>query len=157
MDRCKLEYMIKNFDFKERKKVIKEIDPYFDYFFKKDLSNFLVNPDTNDIEILKYVGPCTMLYYVVLENDSEMVSLYKDDMEREISEVKEKAIAQYKLINELCVKNNTPPFFKDPTNVGECEKTRLDIVKIIPEKILNEFFGVESIRYYEPPKLNGDK
>ena len=98
-----------------------------------------------------------MLYYVVLDNDSEMVSLYKDDMEREISEVKEKAIAQYKLINELCVKNNTPPFFKDPTNVGECEKTRLDIVKIIPEKILNEFFGVESIRYYEPPKLNGDK
>ena len=78
-------------------------------------------------------------------------------VEREVIEVKEKAIAQYKLINELCIENNTPPFFEDPTNIGECEKTRLDIVRIIPETILNEFFGVESIGYYEPPKLNGDK
>ena len=49
MDRCKLEYMIKRFDFKEKKKVIKEMDPYGDYMFKKDISRYLVNPDTTDI------------------------------------------------------------------------------------------------------------
>ena len=157
MDRCKLEYMIKRFEFKEKKRIIQEMDPYADYFFNKDLSNFLVNPDTEDMEILKYVGPYSMLYYVAfLNEDSELDSLYKVNMERELEEVKAQAIAQYKLINELCIENNTPPFFKDPTNIGECEKTRLDIVEIIPEQILNEFFGVKSLRDYEPPKYNGD-
>ena len=130
------------------------MDPYADYFFKKDLSNFLVNPDTEDTEILQYVGPCSMLYYVALSYKDSEIASYKSNMEIEVNEVKEKAIAQYKLINELCIKNNTPPFFKDPTNIGECEKTRLDIVKIVPEKILNEFFGVESIRDYDPPVYN---
>ena len=147
--------MIKRFDFKEQKRVIKEMDPYGDYFFKKDLSNYLVNPDTNDIEILQYVGPCSMIYYVALSyEDSEMVSLYQSEMETEVQEVKEKAIAQYKLINDLCIANNTQPFFKDPTNISECEKTRLDIVRIIPEEYINKFFGVESLGDYEPPKYN---
>lgn len=38
MDRCKLEYMIKNFDFKEKKKMIVLIDPYGDYELKKTLA-----------------------------------------------------------------------------------------------------------------------
>ena len=158
MDRCKLEYMIKRFDFKEKKKIIQEMDPYNDYFFNKDLSNYLIDPDTLDMEILKYVGPCSMLYYVAfLNEDYEEASLYKIDMEKELEEVKEKAIAQYRLINELCIKNNTALFFKNPTNISECEKTRIDMVKIIPEEILNKFFGVESIRDYDPPKYSDDK
>ena len=78
MDRCKLEYMIKRFEFKEKKRIIQEMDPYADYFFNKDLSNFLVNPDTEDMEILKYVGPYSLMYYIAfLNEDSELDSLYK--------------------------------------------------------------------------------
>ena len=66
-------------------------------------------------------------------------------------------IELYKSINEFCIKNNTYPFFKDPTNVSECEKTRLDIVKIVPEEYLNKFFGVDSLCEYEPPIYNGVK
>ena len=154
MDRCKLEYMIKAFDFKEKKRIIQEMDPYGDYFFKKDLSRFLVDPNTTDVEILKYVGPYSLLYYVVLDAGIEDAALYRGNMEKEVEEVIASAIAQYKLINQICIENNAIPFFKDPTNVSECEKTRLDIVKIIPEEILNVFFGVESIRDYDPPKYN---
>ena len=57
MDSCKLEYMYKRFEFQEKKRMIREIDPYGDYFFKKDLSRYFVDPDTTDIEILQFVGP----------------------------------------------------------------------------------------------------
>lgn len=53
-------------------------------------------------------------------------------------------------------KNNNFPFFKDPTNVSECEKIRLDIVKIIPEEYINKFFGVSGLYEYEPPRYNDD-
>ena len=156
MDRCKLEYMIKNFDFNEKKKIIKEMDPYGDYLFCKDICKFLINPDTEDVDILFFIGPCHMLYYNVCscESDPDIIELYRQDKEKELQEIKEKYINQYKLINDLCVKNNTYPFFKDPTDIKECEKTRVDIVKIIPENILNEFFGVDSLRDYEPPIYN---
>ena len=58
--------------------------------------------------------------------------------EKSNKEIKEQFINQYKLINELCKNNNTYPFFKDPTNIAECEKTRLDLVRIIPEEIINK-------------------
>ena len=158
MDRCKLEYMIKRFDFQEKKKIIREIDPYGNYMFNKDISRYLVNPSTDDIDILMNVGPCSLIYYIgFVDDDSEIAYSYKKDMEKEVMEVKEKFIAQYNLINELCIENNTLPFFKNPTNISECEKIRLDIVKILPEETLNNFFGVESIRDYEPPVYNRDK
>lgn len=138
MDRCKLEYMYKNFDFKEKKKMIVLIDPYGDYEFKKDISRFLLDPDTTDLDILINLP---------------LLRFFPDEKEPFIN----KYIDLYKSINELCIKNNTYPFFKDPSNVSECEKTRLDIVKIIPEEILNEYFGVESIRWYEPPIYNGEE
>ena len=53
MDRCKLEYMIKKADFKIKKAIIQEMDPYGDYKFKKDVSKFLQNPETEDFEILQ--------------------------------------------------------------------------------------------------------
>lgn len=146
MDRCKLEYMIKRFDFNEKKRIIMEMDPYGDYKFKKDISRYLLNPDTKDEDVLMYIGPYTTMYFVSNKDDE-----FKELMEKELEEIKEEYINQYKLINELCIKNNTYPFFEDPTNIKECEKTRLDIVRIIPEKIINKFFKVDSLRDYEPP------
>ena len=135
MDRCKLEYMIKKFDFKEKKKIIQLMDPYGDYAFKKDISRFLLDPETTDEEIL---------------NQLPIIMYFPEEKEPFINEY----IELYKSINEFCIKNNAYPFFKDPTNVSECEKTRLDIVKIIPEELINDFFGVNSIRDYEPPIYN---
>lgn len=135
MDRCKLEYMFKRFDFTEKKKMIVLIDPYGDYEFKKDISRFLLNPNTTDENILINLP---------------LIMYFPDEKEPFIN----KYIDLYRSINELCIKNNTYPFFKDPTNVMECEKTRLDIVEIIPEEILNKFFGVNSFGEYEPPRYN---
>lgn len=146
MDRCKLEYMIKRFDFNEKKRIIMEMDPYGDYKFKKDISRYLLDPDTKDEDVLMYIGPYTTMYFVSNKDDE-----FKELMEQELEEIKEEYINQYKLINELCIKNNTYPFFEDPTNIKECEKTRLDIVRIIPEEIINKFFNVDSLRDYEPP------
>lgn len=137
MDRCKLEYMIKNFDFKEKKKMIQLMDPYGDYAFKKDISRFLLNPETNDFEILSQLP--FIMYFP--EEKASFINEY---------------IKLYKSINEFCIKNNAYPFFKDPTNVSECEKTRLDIVKIIPEKYINEYFEVASLGDYAPPRYNDD-
>lgn len=146
MDRCKLEYMIKRFDFNEKKRIVMEMDPYGDYKFKKDISRYLLDPDTKDEDVLMYIGPYTTMYFVSNKDDE-----FKELMEQELEEIKEEYINQYKLINELCIKNNTYPFFEDPTNIKECEKTRLDIVRIIPEEIINKFFNVDSLRDYEPP------
>ena len=146
MDRCKLEYMIKRFDFNEKKRMIIEIDPYGDYKIKKDISRYFLNPDTKEEDVLMYIGPYTTMYFVSNKDDE-----FKELMEQELEEIKEEYINQYKLINELCIKNNTYPFFEDPTDIKECEKTRLDIVRIIPEKIINKFFKVDSLRDYEPP------
>ena len=137
MDRCKLEYMIKNFDFQEKKKIIVLMDPYGDYEFKKDISKFLLDPDTTDLEIL------------------DQLPILRDFPDEKVLFLN-KYIGLYQRINELCIENNTYPFFKDPFNVGECEKTRLDIVKIIPEEYINKFFGVENLGEYKPPKYNDD-
>lgn len=137
MDRCKLEYLIKNMDFQEKKKVIKLMDPYGDYEFKGYISKFLLNPDTTDDNILVNLP---------------ILRFFPEEKEPFIN----KYINLYKSINELCIKNNTYPFFKDPTNVIESEKVRLDLVKIIPEEIINKFFGVDSIRDYEPLKYTND-
>lgn len=40
-----------------KKKMIQEINLYGDYNFKKDISRFLLNPDTKNSEILFHVGP----------------------------------------------------------------------------------------------------
>ena len=137
MDRCKLEYMIKRFDFKEKKEIIKLMDPYGDYEFKKDISRFLLNPSTTDEEVLINLP---------------LIQYFPEEREILINHF----IEQYKLINEFCIKNNTYPFFKDPNNVSECEKTRLDIVRILPEQYINKFFGVDSLGEYEPPKYNNE-
>ncbi len=136
MNRCKLEYMIKNFDVKEKREIITLIDPYGDYEFKKHISRFLLEPNTTDLKIL---------------NALPVLKYYPDEKEPFIK----KFIELYKKINELCIKNNAYPFFKDVTDVSQCEKTRLDIVKIQPEEFINKFFGVDSIDDYEPPIYNG--
>ena len=99
MDRCKLEYMIKRFDFNEKKRIIMEMDPYGDYKFKKDISRYLLDPDTKDEDVLMYIGPYTTMYFVSNKDEE-----FKELMEQELEEIKEEYINQYKLINELCIK-----------------------------------------------------
>ena len=135
MDRCKLEYMIRGVDLKEYKQIVYEIDPKGDYFLYERYSQFFLNP--NDPNLDEYFPEF----------------MYLPEMKEELIE---KGISQYKKINELCIKNNICPIFKDPTNVMECEKTRLDILKLMPEEKINDFFGVSGIRDYKPPKYNND-
>lgn len=138
MDRCKLEYILKHLDIPDRKEMVMLMDPYGDYAFKKDVSRFLVDPETTDEEVLQNLP---------------LIQYFPEEKEPFLQEY----IDLYKQINDMCIKHNRVPFFKVPTNVAECEKTRLDLVKIVPEEILNAFFGVDSIRDYEPPKYKCDK
>lgn len=151
MDRCKLEYMIKRLDFKDKKELIRKIDYEGDYEFNRDISKFLLNPDTKDPEILTYVGPYCNLYYHSYMFYKRVNEEYKEDMEKELEEVKEKFRNIFKAINDLCIKNNTYPLFEDPNDLRKCEETRLDLIEPVPEEILNKFFGVDSLRTYEPP------
>ena len=78
MDGCKLEYMIKNIPLKEAKDLIYEIDPKGVYRFDRDISKFLLNPGTEDVELLLCVGPCHALYYTLceIEDDEEHKLFY---------------------------------------------------------------------------------
>lgn len=71
MDRCKLEYMYKNLEFEEKKKLVRLMDPNADYEFRKYMSRFLVNPETDDIDILFLIGPYHTLYYTIYEVEGE--------------------------------------------------------------------------------------
>lgn len=137
MDRCKLEYMLKNFDIKEKRKMIELIDPNGVYAFSKHISNLLLDPNTTDLTIL---------------NDFPQFKYFPDEKIVLIN----RFIGLYMKINEVCKMNNIYPFFKDPTNVSECEKTRLDLIRILPEEYINDLFGVESFRDYKPSKYVGD-
>ncbi len=125
-----MEYRIKRFDIKEQRKLLAEIDLYGRRFFTPECSRFLLNPSD---ELL-------FEYFPEFE--------FFPEMQEERIQV---AISKYKAINELCIRNNTCPLFDDPEAVAECEKTRLELVRIVPEEILNAYFGVTSIREYEPP------
>lgn len=151
MDRCKLEYMIKRLDFKDKKELIRKIDYKGDYEFSKDISNFLLNPDTDDPEILTYLGPYCNIYYCSLRYYKKEIKEDKENMEKELEEIKEKFRNIFKAINDLCVKNNTYPLFENPDDLKKCEERRLDLIEIVPEEFLNKFFGVDSLRDYEPP------
>lgn len=52
MYRCKLEYMLKNVDIKEKNKMIELIDPRGVYEFREDISSLLLDPDKTDSNIL---------------------------------------------------------------------------------------------------------
>lgn len=137
MDRCKLEYMIKNCTFEQKKHIIREVDPYGNYMFGSLICQFLKDPDNVDEDVL----------FIVSVGGDEQI----------LNEEKQRYIDQYKKINDLCIEYNMYPFFKDPTNIKESEATRQDIIKIIPEEMLNDFFGVNSIRDYEPPLYDDKK
>lgn len=131
MNRSKLEYFIKNLMEYKKKEIIEEIDPNGDFKFDHLTIEFLKNPDTTDPFVLLAV-PNYM--------DPTFVEAYK-----------QKYVKQFELINDLCIKNNIYPFFKDPTNLVESELTREEICEQVHESILNEFFNVKSFREYQPP------
>ena len=86
--------------------MVRKIDPKGIYMFDKNISEFLLNPDTKDLDILICVGPCSALYcsIALCEDDLSSLEEYKDDMEQEIKECKEKYIAQYKKITNYAYK-----------------------------------------------------
>ena len=137
MDRCKLEYMYKNMSIEKRKELIQEIDPKGEYMFNHLICKFLKEPNTNNLDILKYIPGYKKM--------------------GKIDEVKKKYIKQYEIINQLCIENNTFPFFKDPSNIKESEETRLDLITLFPESKLNQFFGVKDFYDYRPPIYNLEK
>ena len=83
------------------------MDPYGKYFFQKYSSRFFLNPDN------PLLWECFPKFEFMLQMKEELI---------------EEAISKYRKINELCIKNNMYPFFKDLTNICESEKTRLDLV-----------------------------
>lgn len=131
MQRSKLEYLTKNLQHKSKLDLIEKIDPNNDYDFDLLAEKFLREPDTKDPFILLAI-PNYM--------DPTFVEKYK-----------QKYVKKFEEINELCIKNKIKPFFKDPTNLRECELTREDLCEQVYESELNEYFNVKSFRDYDPP------
>ena len=137
MDRSKLEYMIKNLPEHKKWELIEEVDPNGDYEFNDIAVEFLKNPDTKDPFILlavpNYMDPASIEAY------------------------KEKYVKKFEKINAMCIENRIYPFFKNPKDLVESEETREDICEQVHESILNEFFGVERFRDYNPPIYEPEK
>ena len=131
MERCKLEYAIKNLPEFKKGKFIEEVDPNGDYEFDFLVAKFLRNPDTKDPFILLAVPNYT---------DPAFVEAYK-----------QKYIKKFEKINQMCIENRIYPFFKNPKDLAECEATREDLCELECESVLNAFFGVERFRDYNPP------
>lgn len=106
MDRCKLEYILKHLDIPDRKEMVMLMDPYGDYAFKKDVSRFLVDPETTDEEVLQNLP---LLQYFPEEKEpflNEYIDLYKQ-------------------INDMCIKHNRVPFLKTQPMLPSAKKQGL--------------------------------
>ncbi len=137
MDRCKLDYIFKNFNAMQKKRMVQEIDPFGVYMFNEFICKFLKDPDTTDKDILCFIPG------------------WRNP--KHIETCKERYRDQYKKINDICIHNNIAPFFKNPNNIKESELTRLDLIKLVPEENLNKFYGVKDYWSYEPPTHNEEK
>ena len=137
MERCKLEYIIKNLPEYKKREFIEAVDPNGDYDFDPMAVEFLRQPDTKDPFILLAV-PNYM--------DPAFVEAYK-----------QKYVKKFEEINEMCIKNRIHPFFKNPSDVVESEATREELCELEEESVLNAFFGVESFRDYNPPVYQPEK
>lgn len=133
---CKLEYMIKNIDIKPWKRLVFLIDKdsqfeFHEYYIEK-LKEFKkripVEGDSKNIEVWRYKN--------AKRSDQQLRLQYENI---------------FKEINQICIENRTYPIFKDPSNIEECLETRKDLLAIKDEKVINEFFGVNSFTEYTPP------
>ena len=138
MNVSKLDYLLKNLSVADKNKFIVEMDPNGEYEFSFLDVEFLKNPDSKDPFVLIAIpGYCPDLEY------DSCLSL--------VEEYKQKFIKIFENINNLCLKHKIKPFFKDPTNVVECELTREDLCAEVHESVLNKFFKTKSYYDYYPP------
>lgn len=134
MDRCKLEYMIRNLSSDAREEILDIIDPKGEYHFHSLARDFLMNPDTKNVWILSFI-PANYKPENI-ENTKLLYSLY------------------FKRINEIMIENKHFPIFENPENLTASELTRRDILKKQSERYLNELFNTDSYYSYNPPIYN---
>ena len=137
MDRCKLEYMLRYIDPDKKWDIIEAVDPENKYMFNFLAVKLLKNPDTQN----KFT-----LMVVPNSDNPENVKKYLDEFR-----------TQFHKINEMCKENKIYPFFENPNDVRDSELTREDICLLVPEKELNNFFGVNSFYEYRPPVFEPEK
>ena len=134
MKRSKLEYLLRHLPREQENELVREIDPKGEYMFGPLICKFLATPNTRNPDILCFVPGWR----------------YPENIE----ECKEKYRAQYRKINDLCIKNGIKPFFPKPDNIKQSEAIRRDLVAQVPESALNAFFGVNSFYDFVPPKYD---
>ena len=137
MDRRKLEYMIKNFSTSAKDEVLQHFDINGIYEFHSLARDFLLNPDTKDIYTLSFIP-----------------ANYKPI---NIENTKLKYTLIFTRINEIFIENNAFPVFDNPKDLTKSELTRRDIIKKQSEKVLNNYFGVDSFYNYNPPEYKPNK
>lgn len=129
--RYKLEYMIRNFSDLDREEVLKMIDREGVNYFHSLARDFLMNPDTKDIYTLSFIP-----------------ANYKPE---NIEFTKNLYTSIFRYINEIFIRNKAYPVFENPEDLTSSELTRREIVKLYPERHLNDYFGTDAFRNYEPP------
>ena len=137
MDRRKLEYMIKNFSTSAKDEILKHFDIEGIYEFHFLARDFLMNPDTKDVFTLSFIP-----------------ANYKPV---NIENTKLKYTLIFTIINEIFIENNAFPVFDNPKDLTMSELTRRDIIKKQSEKVLNNYFGVDSFYDYNPPVYKPNK
>jgi len=133
MDRRKLEYLLKRVNINDLKEIYWIIDTEGINGFSKKVCNCLKTGDT--------------MYGVLSPREREELDI----------EFMVKYMIKFDEINEICIKNKTHPLFKDPKNLIECEITREDLIKLVPEEELNKFFKVSDFKEYIPPVYDPEK
>ena len=127
----KLGYLTSGMNIIPRKRLIYLIDPDGENDFNSVILNSFINFKLEEpAELEGYKGRS-----------------YKNSLERHNRE-RENYIQIFREINQICVDNETYPLFKDPTNIEECFKTRLDLLLSREIRELNEIFGVDVYKQY---------
>ena len=136
MTRCKLEYLIKGIEIKDRKRLIFliDVDNYSDFH----------RVNTKAIEDFKNAE------YDLSDEVNQI--FYEVEKEHDIY-LREKFKKIFTEINQICIDSNLYPIFKDPSNTEECLKLREDLLRVYDEEDIKRFFGGKSLLDYEPPLL----
>ena len=129
MDRCKLEYMLRNFNAEDKEEIIYRMTDSRDWFNSR-IVDFLLAPDMKDPIKLSMAG------------------IHKPE---QIESWKKIYASRFKYLNEICLRNKIEPFFKNPDDLTESELTREDLLKKMSERVLNSWFGCDSYYSYNPP------
>ena len=111
-------------------------------------------PDIHSDPSLLY--PLPSLYRFLQKNQYFFAKNCKNRIEN-VKKYLDEFRTQFHKINEMCKENKIYPFFENPNDVRDSELTREDICLLVPEKELNNFFGVNSFYDYRPPVYEPEK